>query len=94
MQSSRAESIKVSYRGQGYQLSGERLIIQGAGPTGAGVCLWPPRDCEHFPRKGWVADTVIRGFGCVEGHGTTPQEALDALDRVLPRGPMVRGGSC
>jgi hypothetical protein len=94
VQSSSAESIDVTYRGLRYRLPAERLILDGAGPIGGSVCLWPPRNDESAVREQWIADTVVRGFGCFEATGKSPQEALDALDRVLPPGPMVRGGSC
>jgi hypothetical protein len=75
--------LVVDWRGVTYLLPHERLILDLAGPAGSSVCLWSPRNDEVAVRKQWVADTYVRGLGCFEARGKTPQHALDALDRVL-----------
>jgi hypothetical protein len=88
--------LDVTWRGRRYQLAGDRLIIHGAGLSGSSICLWPPRHDALIVRDQWVADTVIRDFGGLEGKGETAQQALDALAAALPviATPMVRGGNC
>ena len=89
------KQFEVSWRGEAYRFRvDDHLVLHGAGPTGSGVCLWEPRHDEIFQRDHWIADVFIRGFGFLEAHGATPQDALDALAAELPASPMVRGGTC
>lgn len=88
------EKIEFRWRGEVYRVPADHLVLQGAGPTGSGVCLWEPRIDEITNREQWIADVYLGGRLFVEAHGASPQEALDALSAELPPGPMVRGGSC
>jgi hypothetical protein len=91
----RQRFLVVAWRGVTYLLlQTDRPILRCAGPSNSHVCLWSPRFDDVADRHQWIADTVVHGVGCFEAKGKTPQEALDALDRVLPAGPMVRGGTC
>lgn len=79
----RQRFVVVAWRGVTYLLEPDRPILRCAGPSGSHVCLWSPRFDDIANRQQWIADTVVCGVGAFKAYGRTPQQAVDALERVL-----------
>ncbi|MEO8905512.1 MAG: hypothetical protein ABI488_23595 [Polyangiaceae bacterium] len=93
----RLEAVTVTWRGEVHHFAPEaRLAFGQRTAVISPITLWPPTTDSKppFPRRGWAADILVQNIGFLQGKGSTPQEALDALERELPTQPMVRGGSC
>lgn len=94
----RLEPLTLTWRGEVHHFEPEARLMFGRRTAILGLLtLWGPTAAgDPLPRRCWMADVYLNGFGFLVGKGATPQAALDALSAELPAcaATMVRGGSC